>query len=157
MSLTFRLLAWTAILVRNEGKDGGWAIHMHSSTYAILQGSTSPTCDSHGWPSDSLCWEAILSHSHGGHGGLQDVQGYIKVRMSLNEVAHSYCLQFTCVTEMTIITLTSNSSQAWKQARWVSHPHAFQQICNPPGECISYFLQPRLAKWKCLLRSRTKP
>ena len=28
-----------------------------------------------------------------GHGGLQDVQGYIKVRMSLREVAHSYCLQ----------------------------------------------------------------
>ena len=54
----------------------------------------------------------VLRHTKFGHGGLQDVQGYIKVRMSLNEVAHSYCLQFTCVTEMTIITLTSNSSQA---------------------------------------------
>ena len=35
----------------------------------------------------------VLRHTKFGHGGLQDVQGYIKVRMSLREVAHSYCLQ----------------------------------------------------------------
>ena len=35
----------------------------------------------------------VLRPTKFGHGGLQDVQGYIKVRMSLREVAHSYCLQ----------------------------------------------------------------
>ena len=35
----------------------------------------------------------VLRPTKCGHGGLQDVQGYIKVRMSLREVAHSYCLQ----------------------------------------------------------------
>ena len=35
----------------------------------------------------------VLRPTKSGHGGLQDVQGYIKVRMSLREVAHSYCLQ----------------------------------------------------------------
>ena len=34
----------------------------------------------------------VLTHTKIGHGGLQDVQGYTKVRMSLREVAHSYCL-----------------------------------------------------------------
>ena len=35
--------------------------------------------------------KCVLRHNQTGHGGLQDVQGYIKVRMSLREVAHSYC------------------------------------------------------------------
>ena len=35
----------------------------------------------------------VLRHTKLGHGGLQDVHVYIKVRMSLREVAHSYCLQ----------------------------------------------------------------
>ena len=39
----------------------------------------------------------VLRPTKSGHGGLQDVQGYIKVRMSLREVAHSYCLQYDSV------------------------------------------------------------
>ena len=35
----------------------------------------------------------VLRPTKSGHGGLPDVQGYIKVRMSLREVAHSDCLQ----------------------------------------------------------------